>query len=621
MKKNILWILLLFAFSQVNAQQSSDGLEQARQYKSLGNAFAAKFQTDSMFFYYGKALDIYRDNYDTAGMSSVITSLGIAYKNIGFKEPAKRYFRRALRYDSLQNDYLKMAVDYQHWAEVSDTKDEIVECLKKSIAIADTVKDKNGADVKAQGYKSLAKKYLETALEKSDTIYADSCAECLKRIENYEFNLHKEKSYLEVQIVRARYLIFSKKYDEALKVLDSAQKNSSAVNQDRVLLSEYYRLLALCYEQKGDYRNSLVNYKNYDSCYSKVVSDSILSAMVNYRTERMLKHRQYKALKEEEGRRVFRILVIVGVVLLALLIFYISRIIWLRRRAANAINRQNEILDTQQSEINSQRSIISRYGNDVEFFSNQLYDVINYAEKIQKAAISSKEDFGKLFPENFVYYSPRDIAGGDFYRAFKCGKYSALVVGDCTGYGVKGAMLSVLCISEIERICSENPESPVTVIKGIRQFLQTVLPGNPNEGVGNGIDLSVLFLDFSTMELKYAAVNQNACILRNGEIIRLKGVHIPFGVDINTEDIPEQTVNIKKGDMLYAFTDGIQSQPGGGVDDRYGKKFLTKNLDKLLTDVCSKSPDEQRDLINKRITDWRKGRPQIDDITMIGVRL
>lgn len=74
--------------------------------------------------------------------------------------------------------------------------------------------------------------------------------------------------------------------------------------------------------------------------------------------------------------------------------------------------------------------------------------------------------------------------------------------------------------------------------------------------------------------------------------------------------------------MLYAFTDGILSQPGGGdVNDRNGKKFLTTNLDKILKEVCSKGVQEQCDSIKKSIKDWRKGRPQIDDITIAGVRV
>lgn len=627
MRKNILLIFLIFVFSQVFAQKpvaqsEVDSLEKARRFKVLGSAFAAKCKTDSMFFYYSKALDIYRQIGDTAGMSSVVTYIGVAYKDLGFKKSAKGYFRRALRYDSLQNDYLKMAVDFQHWSELTEDKNEAVGYLKKSIAISDTIKDKNAVDVKSHGYKSLAMRFLEFAYDKNDKTYADSCAECLKKLENYEFIKYKDKSYLEVQLVRTRYLIFIEKYKDALEVLTAADKNSDSEKWDKISFVEYYRLLSEAYEKAGDYRNALANYKIYDSCQSKIVSDSVVSAMVNYKTERVLKYRQYKTLKEKESQRIILIVVVASLVLLSLVIFYIVRTISIRRRAATAIDRQNEMLDTQQSEINSQRSIISRYGHDVEFFSQQLYDAIHYAERIQKVANSSTDEFKKLFPDSFVYYSPRDIASGDFYHVFECGKYSVLVVGDCTGYGVQGAMLSLLCLSEIGRICALENVSPAGVVEGIKHYLKSVLPGNSNVSSTDGIVLSVFFFDFSALELRFAAVNQTACILRGSEIIRLKGNHVSFGGDLNGKRIAEHTVKIKKGDMLYAFTDGILSQPGGGdVNDRNGKKFLTANLDKVLKKVCSKDVQEQCNSIKQCITDWRKGRPQIDDITIVGVRV
>jgi serine phosphatase RsbU (regulator of sigma subunit) len=73
--------------------------------------------------------------------------------------------------------------------------------------------------------------------------------------------------------------------------------------------------------------------------------------------------------------------------------------------------------------------------------------------------------------------------------------------------------------------------------------------------------------------------------------------------------------------MIYTLSESIQDRPGGELDNEPGKKFLSKNLVKLLTEISPKPLAEQRDIIDNTITQWRNGRPQVDDITMIGLRI
>ena len=79
-----------------------------------------------------------------------------------------------------------------------------------------------------------------------------------------------------------------------------------------------------------------------------------------------------------------------------------------------------------------------------------------------------------------------------------------------------------------------------------------------------------------------------AYIIRKSEVIKLKGDHMPVGrYLVEKEHFQSMTTTIEKGDMVYTLSDGIQDQPGG--------------------DEC--------------ITAWRGSRPQVDDMTMIGIRV
>jgi serine phosphatase RsbU (regulator of sigma subunit) len=48
---------------------------------------------------------------------------------------------------------------------------------------------------------------------------------------------------------------------------------------------------------------------------------------------------------------------------------------------------------------------------------------------------------------------------------------------------------------------------------------------------------------------------------------------------------------------------------------------MLKNLTKLLINVATKPTDEQSQLLEQSITAWRGNTPQVDDMTLIGIRV
>jgi len=69
--------------------------------------------------------------------------------------------------------------------------------------------------------------------------------------------------------------------------------------------------------------------------------------------------------------------------------------------------------------------------------------------------------------------------------------------------------------------------------------------------------------------------------------------------------------------MVYAFTDGIVDQMGGPK----GRKLLPKGLREWLLSLWSQPVAKQAERLRALFETWRGDRPQIDDVTIFGVRV
>lgn len=290
---------------------------------------------------------------------------------------------------------------------------------------------------------------------------------------------------------------------------------------------------------------------------------------------------------------------VVSVLLVIALFIVIYKIIIIKRKSESRLAEKNmEIREVNQKMLAS----------------------VIYASRIQAAVISSIVDVKAIFPENFVLYRPRDIVGGDYYRAIRCGRYSVMITADCTGHGIPGALLSMLGVSALREymVTEYDAENPGTVLDRIRTFIKSTLVAKDGRTLDDGMDMTICCFDFEKMEIRYAIANQTALILRGDNVIKLKGDSMPVGKYIvERTHFQTLTVNIEKGDMVYMFSDGLQDQLGGSNC----KKFLLKNLIATLVEIHNEPLNEQRIALEQEIIAWRGGISQIDDMTMVGIRV
>ena len=269
--------------------------------------------------------------------------------------------------------------------------------------------------------------------------------------------------------------------------------------------------------------------------------------------------------------------------------------------------------------------------NEVEEKNREITDSINYAKRIQDAIMPS-HDFIKTHLPNFhIYYQPKDIVAGDFYWAEKIGDSFYIAAADCTGHGVPGALVSVVCSNALNRTVKEfKLTEPGQILDKTRELVLESFSKSGGD-IKDGMDISLLSIKGT--EVKWAGANNPLWYVEgsvssslsvraesrteNKGLVEVKANKQPIGKTDNPLPFTTHLLNVAKGDTLYLFTDGYADQFGGPK----GKKFKYKQFEELLISSKELPLNEQFKLIEKNLNEWKVGLEQVDDVCVIGIRL
>lgn len=252
---------------------------------------------------------------------------------------------------------------------------------------------------------------------------------------------------------------------------------------------------------------------------------------------------------------------------------------------------------------------------------------IKYAERIQSAVLSNEMKFKEVFPDSFIFFRPKDIVSGDFYWVEEIAPTenwpNGLIIfatADCTGHGVPGAFVSIVC-NNLLKIGKSHPDvqNPGQALDFVNREINEVLNSKYNNQIRDGMDISLCAIDPKTKILHFAGAKNGVMIVRNGEIIHLQADKRPIGYSDEKEEFhyANQEMQLLDGDVIYSYSDGYMDQ-FGGMDN---KKFLSRRFRELITRIYLLGHDEQRGEVQKAFEDWLNGGEQIDDVLIIGVRV
>lgn len=245
---------------------------------------------------------------------------------------------------------------------------------------------------------------------------------------------------------------------------------------------------------------------------------------------------------------------------------------------------------------------------------------MEYARHIQSAILPSRNLFEECFDQHLVYYKPKDIVSGDLYWLCKFNGIIFFAAIDCTGHGVPGAMLSVLAGTVLkDAVTKEKLEEPGKILQYLDVEITSILNQNePDEIQADGMDIILCALNKESGELLFSGANRPLWIRREEKLIELKTQRFPIGYffDIEKEFVSE-SFQVKQGDRLYLFSDGLADQFGGESEKKFSRKRFRELIDFMSEfDLC-----EQESFLDYALKNWKQGYVQTDDILVMGVQI
>ncbi|MBP7809504.1 MAG: SpoIIE family protein phosphatase [Bacteroidia bacterium] len=261
--------------------------------------------------------------------------------------------------------------------------------------------------------------------------------------------------------------------------------------------------------------------------------------------------------------------------------------------------------------------IIILQKENLEIKNKEITDSITYAKRIQTAILPPDSILKKHLKDFFILYLPKDVVAGDFYWLEHVNDVVLFAAADCTGHGVPGAMVSVVCNNALNRsVREEGLTEPGKILDRTREIIVHEF-GKSNEDVKDGMDISLCALNTKTLEFKWAGANNPLWFIRNGELMEIKPDKQPIGQYFNSTPFTTHTTKLQTNDVLYLSTDGYQDQFGG----EKGKKFKASNLKQMLLSHHNKSLVEQKNIILNSFVKWKGKNEQVDDVCVVGVKI
>jgi len=567
-------------------------------------------------------------------ISATNNNIGLVYLELNSYKKALEYFEKALA-----------------TAKETNNKFTICRCYNRMAIVYNEL----GQNSKAMGYYQLA---LQTAKEVDDkTImwivygnigslytelkeYDNAIAAYQEAIKLASFLGNKEglcSTYSNMAFLDLK----QKKYKPAEELFLKAEQLGIELNLNDNLM-EIYAGLSRLKKETGQFEKALeyhVLFKNLtDSIYNadntKQLSDLKTQFEVDKKeNEIKAQAAAHKVIADEEKKRhqlmTYTFIAILIIVLLFSLFLY---------NRFRLTNKQKNIIEHQKHQVEHQKEL-------VEEKQKEILDSIAYAKRLQEAILPSLEFIDLYIPENFVFYKPKDIVAGDFYWAEKVDDLFFIAAADCTGHGVPGAMVSVVCSNALNRSVKEfHLTITGEILDKTRELVLETFEKSSSD-VKDGMDISLLCIDRTNKKIFWSGANNplwyvtsDASTLREPQgsaadvkemladpaaagleatISTIKPNKQSIGKTENAVAFTTHEIEYKEGLQFYLFTDGFADQFGG----EKGKKFKYKQLSQLLFSKHHLPLSEQSKFLDDEFTKWKGNLEQVDDVCIIGIKI
>jgi tetratricopeptide (TPR) repeat protein len=593
------------------AHEIGDKLGEANSLNNIGLIKSDQGDYAGAIDYYRKSLKVREETDDEQGVAAGLNNIGLIYFSQKDYDKAINYFNKSITLAKEIGDKQAIARPHSNIGNIYLYKKDYEKAIihySISLKIGEEIGNKQGISsslnnigiiYKNKGDFDEAIKYFTKSLNIAQEI-GDK-----RGMSSTYMNIgdmHKKQGDFKTAIVYCEKALF-----EAKKV--------GAINE----IKSSSQILYESYKSIGEKQKALKMFELFtetrDSINSKENQKEIIRQEYKYSYEKQKaiddkEHEKQLLISEEqeEKQKVISYSIAFGLGLVVLFSIFIFNRLQITRK-------QKVLIENQKLEVEQQKEI-------VEEKNQEITDSIAYAKRIQNAILPPAKVVKEYLKESFILYKPKDVVAGDFYwmesvapTGNKKETNILFAAADCTGHGVPGAMVSVVCNNALNRSVREyGLTEPGKILDKTREIVIQEFEKSDEE-VKDGMDIALCSLEGK--KLQYAGAHNPLWIIRNGGIIEMKADKQPIGKFDNQQPYTAHSIDLQKGDTIYIFSDGYVDQFGG----EKGKKFKTSAFRELLLSIQDKSMEDQKLIIDKTFETWKGNLDQIDDVCLIGVRI
>lgn len=632
----------------------------ASMYANFGNVYYMQNKFDKVIECYNKSIAIIEKINDPKYSLMLYLNLSGIYLKIGLYEKANTSILKAIEINKKLNDKEQEVALLINLGNVFEAKNDPQKAIEKfleakkicEIKFPDsdyagiTLFQLASAYKKLQQYKLALNHYHQALAIFEKFKNSDKIVSCLsnmsqtyleindlenaKKLNDRAINISKEIMNRETLshslVIKAQIEIAQKNYQNAINNAISATSYLTELGLIEEKLNTF-TVLSEAYFLNKDYKNAYLYKDSTDlikeELFNKQTADNIANLQVIYNLDK--KEKEIKILEQQNQlssleiskQRNFLFLgggILILVVGMLFLVYRNNKIV---NQKNNLLTAQKHEIEEKNEELQTSNELISEQKNVIEEKQKEIIDSINYALRIQRAILPSAKQIKEYLPDSFIFYKPKDIVAGDFYWMEKIDQLTFFAVADCTGHGVPGALVSVICNNALNRSVREfNLKMPGEILNKTRELVIQEFEKSEEE-VKDGMDISLCVLNRDTQLLYWAGANNPVWICSNNELNEIKADKQPVGKHSLNNPFTTHQINVLKGDVVYLSSDGYPDQFGGPE----GKKFKVANLRNTLKSIYQLNTTEQHHTLEKIFSDWTGDFEQIDDVCVMGVRI
>lgn len=613
----------------------------ATNYGNIGVIYDNEGNYSEALDYYLKSLAINKELGNKKGVANNLSNIGLNYSEQGNYSKALEQDGEALEIYEAIGDKIDAASDLGNIGNIYDIQRNFPEALEYDFKVLIIDKELNDKADEAIVLSNIGLVYGEQENYPQALEYENKALTLSREMGDKDGVAYEQQSMGSI-------FTDQKAFDKAKIYLDSALNISKSIG-DKTMIKSSYGGLSDLESARGNFQAALQDYKNYvtyrDSIINEANTKKTVRAEMNFEFEQKqatAKAEQDKkdalAAQERKKQLIIRDAFMAGFALVLSLAFLIFRGYRNKQKA-------NEIITKQKEEVEEQKALVEHQKELVEEKQKEIVDSITYAKRLQEAILPPLNVIEKCLPESFILYKPKDIVAGDFYwmetasfnppdrrkgggaahDASKNEEIILIAAADCTGHGVPGAMVSVVCSNALNRAVKEfRITEPGKVLDKVRELVLETFEKSGGE-IKDGMDISLVSLApfQGGIVVSWAGAYNPLWYIENGKLKELAPDKQPIGKTDNPRPFTTHTITLNppKADRvagtLYLFTDGYADQFGGPK----GKKYKYKKLSEKIKEICNKPMAEQMKILEEEFIAWKGELEQTDDVCIIGIRV